>query len=39
MVLGITNLFIHLPNEIHISRMQTHEHSYEIFIDFPAERK
>jgi hypothetical protein len=36
MALKITNQLIHLPNEIHISRVQTHEHSYEIFIDFPA---
>jgi hypothetical protein len=36
MALKITNQLLHLPNEVHISRVQTHEHSYEIFIDFPA---
>jgi hypothetical protein len=37
MAFMFTNQLIHLPNEIHISRVQTHEHSYEIFIDFPAQ--
>jgi transposase len=35
MALKITNQLIHLPSEVTINSMETHEHSFELFLSFP----
>ena len=32
MALKITNQLVHLPNEIAIERVESHDHSFELFI-------
>lgn len=39
MSLKITNQMLHLPNEVHIDKVQSHPHSFELFISFPPSQE
>ena len=36
MTLKITNQLMHLPNEVKIDKVVSHDHSFELFLTIPA---